>query len=115
MDNVPSHRNLEAKIEAQLSVTGAKILRLAPYSAPLNPIELIWNQVKAHIKRSVAESLEEITIVPSGFTQAEHRLNLMEKWSEEAFCLVMEHNVCESVRHCASHFPTVRGVQNLLG
>ena len=45
-DNAPCHSRLENVIAG----SGATLLRLAPYSPMLNPIESIWSKVKAHVK-----------------------------------------------------------------
>ena len=41
IDNVPSHSKVEETVAQQPRFTGVTILRLAPYSAPLNPIEYL--------------------------------------------------------------------------
>ena len=45
-DNAPCHRSLEN----MLTNTPAKLLRWAPYSPMLNPIESIWSKVKTYVK-----------------------------------------------------------------
>lgn len=45
-DNAPCHSTLETVING----TAASLLRLAPYSPMLNPIECIWSKVKCYVK-----------------------------------------------------------------
>ena len=47
-DNAPIHVSLEKVLEEE-AFEGATLLRLAPYSAPLNPIEECWSVVKSEI------------------------------------------------------------------
>ena len=96
IDIAPSQRDLEVRIRSQLLESEAKILRLAPYSTPLNPIELVWNQVKSYIKRQIARSITLITNIPTELSQAEHRFALMENWSNGAFAFVTVQSVFES-------------------
>ena len=57
---------------------GLELLRTAPYSAPLNPLEAVWSSMNAHMKRSVSSSLQEMMNTPLGMTQLEHRLRYLE-------------------------------------
>lgn len=77
-DNAPVHTALERVFEEE-EFAGARLLRLAPYSAPLNPIEMVWSAVKAVIKREMAVTFYQILDTDAGLTQAEHRLQYMER------------------------------------
>ena len=55
-DNATCHRDIEKVIREGEDV---KILRLAPYSFLLNPIELVWSQIKSKIK---SKQLKRINI-----------------------------------------------------
>jgi len=49
MDNLTSHK---VKGVAELILaTGASVLYLPPYSPDLNPIEMMWSKVKAHLRK----------------------------------------------------------------
>ena len=54
-NNAPVHSNLETVLEEEF--IGAKMLRLAPYSAPLNPIEECWSVFKAQMKKLLNDGL----------------------------------------------------------
>ena len=43
---------------------GAKLLRLAPYSATPNAIEIIWSTWKAEMKIELAQSLQLLNQLP---------------------------------------------------
>ena len=74
-DNAPVHTDLESVVA---DFPGLALLRTAPYSAPLNPIEAVWSSMKAHMKRSISSSLQEMLNTPHGMTQQEHRLRYLE-------------------------------------
>jgi transposase len=58
MDNLPAHkvRGVREIIEAK----GATLLYLPPYSPDLNPIELGFSKLKAHVRKAKARSLEAL-------------------------------------------------------
>ena len=52
-DNTPVHNGIET-VATEAEFEGIEIIRMAPYSAPLNPIEECWSVFKAAMKRSMA-------------------------------------------------------------
>ena len=58
-DSAPCHVSLEDVFQEE-EFAGANLLRLGPYSAPLNPIEECWSIVKSSIKQIISNSLENI-------------------------------------------------------
>ena len=54
LDNLATHRNKEA--EAALRAHGCWFLYLPPYSPDLNPIEMAFSKLKAHLRRIGARS-----------------------------------------------------------
>ena len=54
LDNLATHRNKEAK--AALRAHGCWFLFLPPYSPDLNPIEMAFSKLKAHLRRIGARS-----------------------------------------------------------
>lgn len=64
IDNAPAHCRLEEIIEDNPHV---QIIRLAPCSYLLNPIELVWSSFKSHIKRNFRDEIMNIVnIIPNG-------------------------------------------------
>ena len=59
MDNLKAHK-VEG-IEEMLEGVGARVIYLSPYSPEFNPIEHLWWQLKAFIRRFVPKSVEAIT------------------------------------------------------
>jgi transposase len=81
IDNAPCHSRVE-QIKEQAEYSKVDIIRLAPYSPALNPIEMAWSAIKARIKASIAEGLREPQ--PQGLTKTEHRLRVVEKCIDDA-------------------------------
>jgi transposase len=50
MDNLPVHR--VAGVEEAIEAMGATLIYLPPYSPDLNPIELAFSKVKAHLRKA---------------------------------------------------------------
>ncbi len=61
IDNAPCHSQVELVL-AENEFKEHKILRLAPYSPMLNPIESVWAYIKAEVKISLAEKIDNILI-----------------------------------------------------
>ncbi len=58
MDNLPARR--ESAAEAMIRATGAWLLFLPPYSPDLNPIEMAFSKLKAHLKAIAAKTITEL-------------------------------------------------------
>lgn len=50
MDNAPWHKGDD--IKQLIESTGAKLIKLPPYSPDLNPIEHAWANLKAEVKKA---------------------------------------------------------------
>lgn len=58
LDNLGSHKS--PKAEAILKERGAWFLFLPPYSPDLNPIEMAFAKLKAHLRRIKARTIDEL-------------------------------------------------------
>jgi len=58
MDNLFAHKVAEA--EAAINERGAWLLFLPPYSPDLNPIELKFSKLKAHMKRLAIRTVGDL-------------------------------------------------------
>nr|ADO19267.1 transposase [Nostoc flagelliforme str. Sunitezuoqi] len=56
MDNLPAHK--VKGIEEMITATGAKVEYMSPYSPDFNPIEMLWSQLKAFLRRFAPKTLE---------------------------------------------------------
>jgi transposase len=58
LDNLPSHKSEKAR--ALLKERGAWFLFLPPYSPDLNPIEMAFSKLKAHLRRIGARTIDDL-------------------------------------------------------
>lgn len=58
LDNLPGHKSEKAK--QILKERGAWFLFLPPYSPDLNPIEMAFSKMKAHLRRIGARTIDEL-------------------------------------------------------
>lgn len=58
LDNLPSHKSDKAR--ELLKARGAWFLFLPPYSPDLNPIEMAFSKMKAHLRRIGARTIDEL-------------------------------------------------------
>lgn len=58
MDNLPAHK--VKGIEEMITATGARVEYMSPYSPDFNPIEMLWSQLKAFLRRFAPKALETI-------------------------------------------------------
>lgn len=58
LDNLPAHKRQDA--EKAVKQRGAWMLFLPPYSPDLNPIELAFSKLKAHLKRIAPRTVDEL-------------------------------------------------------
>ena len=58
MDNLPAHK--VAAAEAVIRESGAWVLFLPPYSPDMNPIELAFSKLKAHLKRLAMRTVDDL-------------------------------------------------------
>lgn len=57
-DNLSSHKNEE--VHDVLKTVGAQIKYLPPYSPDLNPIEMVFSKIKAHLRANPSDNLKQI-------------------------------------------------------
>jgi transposase len=58
MDNLATHKNAEA--EKAMRKAGCWFLFLPPYSPDLNPIEMTFSKLKAHLRRIGARTFTDL-------------------------------------------------------
>ena len=58
LDNLSTHKI--SNVTRLLSVRGASVRYLPPYSPDLNPIELAFAKLKAHLRQAAARTLEDL-------------------------------------------------------
>lgn len=104
IDNAPCHSRLEC-LFTESEYEGASLLRLAPYSPMLNPIEHVWSMVKSEVKHRLQT---EHAVIVNGdpekrMNQQDWRLGRMEAIVTTAVNKVTRANCEGFVRHCQSY------------
>ena len=102
-DNAPVHNGIET-VAAEAEFEGVEILRMAPYSAPLNPIEECWSAFKAAMKRSMAVTFADMLATREGLTQTEHRLRYIEEHIDRAITAVTPMCCLNCYNHVQKHY-----------
>lgn len=99
-DNAPCHTHLES-VFMEEDYAGGKLLRLAPYSPMLNPIESVWSSVKAKVKTELRIQHEALVRGdPRGvLSQQEWRMRLMEQIATSSMDYVTGEQCANFVRH----------------
>ena len=59
MDNLPAHK-VQGIVE-MVEAVGARVVFLSPYSPDFNPIELLWSQMKAFLRRFCPKTFDAVT------------------------------------------------------
>jgi transposase len=116
IDNAPCHTAIELFINNNHAHFGVEIMRMAPYSAPLSPIEFFWSSMKAAAKRLLAERAQIIIApAPAGTTQCEHRLQILESVIDSAKQMSNDNqqNPIRYYNHVQAKFPGVLALQDL--
>lgn len=102
-DNAPCHSSLEAVIDD----TPANLLRLAPYSPMLNPIESIWSKVKIYVKTH----LEVPRVAAPGVV--EQRLVYLEGIIDQAKDSIVGGDCARSAQHSTTHHAAALAMENM--
>jgi transposase len=58
LDNLSAHKGPRA--EQLVRAKGAWLLFLPPYSPDLNPIEMAFSKLKAHLRRAAARTIDDL-------------------------------------------------------
>ena len=102
-DNAPVHTDLET-VQTEPEFEGVEVIRTAPYSAPLNPIEECWSAMKAAMKSSMAASFDQMMTPETGLTQTEHRLRYLERHIDAAMPRITPIMCMHACNHVQKHF-----------
>ncbi|CAH8558946.1 unnamed protein product [Dicrocoelium dendriticum] len=107
-DNAPCHTHLE-HVFLEEPYRSGRLLRLAPYSPALNPIEGIWSIIKAHVKQAMKGRYSEMLLGdPEGImNKSEWRIRFLEHAVSEARALVTQQHCKQMVQHVSKNYGRV--------
>ena len=113
-DNAPVHVSLQDVMEEE-EFEGAQLLRLAPYSAPLNPIEECWSVMKSEIKKLLRSTMTDLlnATPPAGISQTEYRLRHLEDLIDSSICKITPTLCMKTCNHVQRHFQSCLALMDL--
>lgn len=121
-DNAPAHSDAEELARDLLVADGILnehklvLLRLAPYSPMLNPIEGCWSVLKASMKRFMSVQKDELLVRGEYDTFVAHRLAIMKEAVASCQHVITPGLVRREERHCMrACFAAERGEDMQLG
>lgn len=104
VDNAPAHSRLEDLLDENPHV---QILRLAPYSYLLNPIELLWSSFKSHVKRQLRHRMLALMNVerhPIHGSMTEQRMQALEEIANSAITQATPANLLSYVNRVERYY-----------
>ena len=112
-DIAPVHCSLETVFEEE-EFSEARLLRTAPYSAPINPIEECWSVLKASMKRELSGKMTEmLSNNHEGVTQTEYRLSFLEQIIDNNIATITPMLCLSTCNHVQKHFSKIMNLQDL--
>lgn len=103
-DNAPCHSRLETVFDD----TAAVLLRLAPYSPMLNPIEIIWSKIKCYVKTHI--TVPQVAAPGVG----EQRIIYLEGLIDQAKDTIMGGDCARAAQHSTIHHPTALAMEDMV-
>ena len=112
IDNAPNHCRLENILGKFPHV---KLLRLAPYSYLLNPIELMWSAFKSHLKRRLSQRMPFILDIERNaeLSIAERRMREMESIASDAIQLITPNMLLAFANRVERYYPIATRQEDL--
>ena len=99
IDNAPCHRGIEDRLHNEYGGR-IQILRLAPYSPQLNPIEGCFSALKAEVKRQLSQRRAEFDCRGNDPTLTERRFRILGEVAMAAKDIINLRLVYNHERHC---------------
>lgn len=102
-DNAPCH----SRIQEALTDSGTTLLRLAPYSPTLNPIETVWSSLKSYVRGRVR--IPQVV----GFGVGEQRMQYLEDIVQDGLDSLNDQLCVRAYQHSASFHGEVLALRDL--
>ena len=114
IDNAPCHSRIE-EVFGNPDFSQNSLLRLAPYSPMLNPIELIWSVVKSAAKQQISLSMPEIlTVNPeNGVSMTEQRAQRLEAIINDSCANISRPLILNCIASVQRHFARVLNMEDV--
>ena len=112
-DNAPVLCQLESVFQEE-EFNGASLLRLGPYSVPLNPIEECWSVLKSAMKKELATRMERLLAHPrESISVIEYILRFLEEVIDNNIDKITPNLCMKTVNHVQKHFASCLAMKNL--
>lgn len=114
LDNAPCHSRVE-DVLLEEEFRNHFILRLAPYSPMLNPIEQVWSVMKSDVKRNLAENISALLNdeLRGQLTIKEYRLQFLERYILNAVETVVPGLCCSCIAHIQGKLPDALALEDV--
>ena len=105
IDNAPCHSEMEMVFQ-EPEFENCFLVRLAPYSPMLNPIEHVWSVIKADVKAHLADEINEVLRArPSNLSLSEYRLQALEALIGDSLLKITPELCFCCINKCAEFYP----------
>lgn len=115
IDNAPVHNNLESVLRPEEDI---EIIRLAPYSYLLNPIELLWSSFKQSVKRQLQNRMNEILNYVRNNDQeptiSEFRMRILEDIADNSIQEIQQQHLLGYANHVERYYAASLRQENLV-
>lgn len=115
IDNAPAHCEIEHVFQ-EPEFSNFSLIRLAPYSPQLNPIENVWSMVKAAVKRIHAANINSLL---SGeergiLSVQEYRMQCLENYIATAITEINAELIINFVSHIQSNLASAINMEDII-
>ncbi|KAH9123387.1 hypothetical protein AeMF1_005607, partial [Aphanomyces euteiches] len=111
LDNAPCHSGIEEVFSSQ-EFSGATLLRLAPYSPMLNPIENVFSTFKAEVRKILRRDRRLLLTVPHGSTIRGHRAAMLESAADLAVAVITASLCWSCFQHTRQFYAAVMNLED---
>lgn len=114
IDNAPVHSQVETIVEENMDV---EILRLAPYSYLINPIELAWSSFKAVVKHNLRKDMPDFMSyakTSGGLSAAEYRMRALERIACNAKETLTSAKLLSFANHVEKYYSSIFQMEDLV-
>jgi transposase len=87
MDNLPAHK--VQGVRQSIESAGAELRSLPPYSSDLNPIEMAFSQLKAHLRKAAEKTIPALWGPHRPMSRQNHPKSLRKLFRRSRICTML--------------------------
>ncbi|KAH9073972.1 hypothetical protein Ae201684P_015872 [Aphanomyces euteiches] len=111
LDNAPCHSGVEVVFLSE-EFAGSCLLRLAPYSPMLNPIENVFSTFKASVRQYLRRERRALLTVPLGSTIRGHRAAMLERAADLSITVISAALCWSCFQHTRQFYVAVMNLED---